>query len=84
MQIPLLEGMFGQTAGIGSTSISKPNNKNISNNPDKVATYKKNINTLNKKIIKVVNFNKVNKAEDKILKGKIKIKTFLMEKKKYK
>jgi hypothetical protein len=72
----LLEGMFGQTAGIGSTNIGKPNNKNILNKPNKDDTHKTNINSLNKKIVKVVNFEKENKLKSKNLNEKIKIKTF--------
>jgi ribose transport system ATP-binding protein len=66
----LLEGMFGQTAGVGQTTISnKPNlpsspiqNKSINNNEIKLT-----------KNIKVVNFDKENIDKDK---PKIKIKTF--------
>ena len=66
----LLEGMFGQTAGVGETTISnKPNlpsspiqNKSINNNEIKLT-----------KNIKVVNFDKENIDKDK---PKIKIKTF--------
>ena len=66
----LLEGMFGQTAGVGETTISnKPNlpsspiqNKSINNNEIKLTTN-----------IKVVNFDKENIDKDK---PKIKIKTF--------
>ena len=67
----LLEGMFGQTAGIGSTSISKSNNKNISKKTSN-DVYIKNLDTPTKKIVKVVDFEKEKKSEDK----KIKIKTF--------
>ena len=67
----LLEGMFGQTAGIGSTSISISSNSNISKKANEV-TYVKNLDTPSKKIVKVVDFEKEKKSEDK----KIKIKTF--------
>ena len=52
----LLEGMFGQTAGIGSTSISKSNSTNI---PEKSSNdnYVKNLHTPIKKIVKVVDFD---------------------------
>ena len=67
----LLEGMFGQTAGIGSTSISSSSNTNISKKASE-STYVKNLDTPTKKIVKVVDFEKEKKSEDK----KIKIKTF--------
>ena len=66
----LLEGMFGQTAGIGETFISsKPNIQ--SNEPSKNINNK--IKT-NEKIIKVVDFDKENNSENKD--NKIKIKRF--------
>jgi ribose transport system ATP-binding protein len=74
----LLEGMFGQTAGVGSTSISKSSNTNIPEKASDNDTYVKNLDTPSKKIIKVVDFEKEKKSEDKNLdkKIKIKIKTF--------
>ena len=72
----LLEGMFGQTQGIGSTSISKSNNMNVSKKTDDTDTYVRNLDTSNKKIIKIVDFEKEKKSEDKNLYKKIKIKTF--------
>ena len=74
----LLEGMFGQTAGVGSASISKSSNTNISEKASDNDTYVKNLDTPSKKIIKVVDFEKEKKFEDKNLdkKIKIKIKTF--------
>jgi len=72
----LLHGMFGQTAGIGSTSISKSNNMNVSKKTDDTDTYVRNLDTSNKKIIKIVDFEKEKKSEDKNLDKKIKIKTF--------
>ena len=72
----LLEGMFGQTAGMGSTSISKSNNMNVSKKTDDTDTYVRNLDTSNKKIIKIVDFEKEKKSEDKNLYKKIKIKTF--------
>ena len=71
----LLEGMFGQTAGIGTTSISSSSNTNISKKASE-STYVKNLNTPAKKIVKVVDFEKEKKSEDKNLDKKIKIKTF--------
>ena len=68
----LLEGMFGQTAGIGSTSIGRSSNTNISEKANGNDTYVKNLDTPTKKIVKVVDFEKEKKSENK----KIKIKTF--------
>jgi coproporphyrinogen III oxidase-like Fe-S oxidoreductase len=68
--------MFGQTAGIGSTSISKSNNMNVSKKTNDTDTYVRNLDTSNKKIINVVYFEKEKKSEDKNLDKKIKIKTF--------
>ena len=64
--------MFGQTAGIGSTSIGKSSNTNISEKANGNDTYVKNLDTPTKKIVKVVDFEKEKKSEDK----KIKIKAF--------
>ena len=72
----LLEGMFGQTAGIGSTSISRSNNTNISEKENNTDAYVRNIDTSNKKIIKVVDFDKEKKSKENNLDKKIKIKTF--------
>jgi len=72
----LLEGMFGQTAGIGTTTLSTTSNSltpEINNNSAKLI---KNVKTSNKKIIKVVDFDKENKSENNELTKKIKIKTF--------
>ena len=68
--------MFGQTAGVGSTSIRKSNNTNISEKASDNDTYTKNLDTPSKKIIKVVDFEKEKKSEEKNLDKKIKIKTF--------
>ena len=72
----LLGGMFGQTAGIGSTSISSSSNTNIPEKANGNDAYVKNLDTPSKKIIKVVDFEKEKKSEDKNLGKKIKIKTF--------
>ena len=72
----LLEGMFGQTAGVGSTSISKSSNTNISEKASDNDTYVKNLDTPIKKIIKVVDFEKEKKSEKNNSDKKIKIKTF--------
>jgi len=62
----LLEGMFGQTAGISETFLSGKSNLNSTATKKKSVTNKK---IENKKIVKVVDFEKENKT-------KIKIKTF--------
>jgi len=72
----LLEGMFGQTAGIGSTSIGRSSNTNISEKATDNDTYVKNLDTPIKKIIKVVDFDEEKKSEENNSEKKIKIKTF--------
>ena len=65
----LLEGMFGQTAGIGETTISSK-----SHVPSEVTKNRKVINKIpEKKKVKIVDFDKENNKENKT---KIKIKTF--------
>ena len=65
----LLEGMFGQTAGIGETTISKK-----SNAASDVPINKKVINKIpEKKIVKIKDFDRENNDKNK---KKIKIKTF--------
>ena len=66
----LLEGMFGQTAGIGDTTISSNSSTNSKPTINKQVKHNK---TQEKKIVKVVDFDKENKDE---MKTKIKIKTF--------
>ena len=65
----LLEGMFGQTAGIGETKISSLKNTDINN---KQVKFTENKNVAENKIIKVIDFEKDNNDNSK----KIKIKTF--------
>ena len=62
----LLEGMFGQTAGISETTLTRKSN--FTSNTDKNKSVIQN-KKVNKKIVKVVDFEKENK-------NKIKIKTF--------
>ncbi len=72
----LLEGMFGQTAGIGSTSISKSIKTSI---PEKVNDANANLRSVDvqdKKIIKIVDFDKEKKSKKNNSGKKIKIKTF--------
>jgi len=65
----LLEGMFGQTAGIGETTISKK-----SNTASDVPINRKVINKIpEKKIVKIKDFDRENNDKNKT---KIKIKTF--------
>ena len=65
----LLEGMFGQTAGIGETKISSLKNTDINN---KQVKFSENKNVAENKIIKVIDFEKDNNDNSK----KIKIKRF--------
>ena len=72
----LLEGMFGQTAGIGSTNISKSNNTNVPLNKNNINTNIINSAKVDKKIIKVIDFDKEKKSKENSSNKKIKIKTF--------
>ena len=72
----LLEGMFGQTAGIGSTGISRSSNTNISEKTDDNDAYVKSLDTPIKKIVKVVDFDEEKKSKENNPDKKIKIKTF--------
>ena len=65
----LLEGMFGQTAGIGETKISSLKNTDVNN---KQVKFSENKNVAENKIIKVIDFEKDNNDNSK----KIKIKRF--------
>jgi len=67
----LLEGMFGQTAGIGSSSINKSSSTSIPKNTNEINTHTQKPVSVDKKIIKVVDFEK-----EKNSNKKIKIKTF--------
>ena len=66
----LLEGMFGQTAGIGETKISSLKNTDVNN---KQVKFAENKNVAENKIIKVIDFEKDNNNDNS---KKIKIKTF--------
>ncbi len=66
----LLEGMFGQTAGIGETKISSLKNTDINN---KQVKFSENKNVAENKIVKVIDFEKDNNNDKS---KKIKIKTF--------
>ena len=66
----LLEGMFGQTAGVGETTISSKSNLSSSPIKNKIENNKK---SEEKKIVKVVNFDEENIKKNS---NKIKIKTF--------
>jgi len=72
----LLEGMFGQTAGIGSTSISKSTSTDASLNKKNINTNIINSAKVDKKIIKVIDFDKEKKSKENSSNKKIKIKTF--------
>ena len=66
----LLEGMFGQTAGIGETKISSLKNTDINN---KQVKFSENKNVAENKIIKVIDFENDNNNDNskKIKKKKI-------------
>jgi len=72
----LLEGMFGQTAGIGSTSISKSNYTNISGKVNDTNTNSRSVDASDKKIIKIVDFDKEKKLREEGIQKKIKVKYF--------
>ena len=72
----LLQGMFGQTQGIGSTSISKSNNTSIAEKVNDTNDILRNVDVLDKKIIKIVDFDKEKKLKAKGIDKKIKIKSF--------
>ena len=66
----LLEGMFGQTAGVGETTISAKSNLSSLSARNKVDNKKK---SEERKIVKVVNFEEESASKNN---NKIKIKTF--------
>jgi len=66
----LLEGMFGQTAGVGETIISSKSNLSSSSIKNKDENNKK---SEERKIVKVINFDEENISKNN---NKIKIKTF--------
>ena len=72
----LLQGMFGQTQGIGSTSISKTNSTSISEKLNDTNTNLRNVDASVKKIIKIVDFDKEKKMREKNMQKKIKVKSF--------
>jgi len=72
----LLEGMFGQTAGIGSTSLSSSTSSIDSKTKPEKNIHQKNSTPIDKKIIKVVDFDKEKKSNEDSSNKKIKIKTF--------
>jgi len=72
----LLEGMFGQTAGIRSTNLSSSTTSIISKKTPKTNISEQNPTSVDKKIIKVVDFDKQKKSNENNSNKKIKIKTF--------
>ena len=72
----LLQGMFGQTQGLGSTSMSQSNNTSISEKLNDTNTNLRNIDASVKKIIKIVDFDKEKKLEEENIQKKIKVKSF--------
>ena len=72
----LLQGMFGQTQGIGSTGINKSNNTIISEKLNDTNANLRNVDALDKKIIKIVDFDKEKKLSEKNKQKKIKVRSF--------
>ena len=72
----LLQGMFGQTQGVGSTSISKSNNTSISEKLNDADTNLRNVDASDKKVIKIVDFDKEKKSKEENMQKKIKVKYF--------
>lgn len=72
----LLQGMFGQTQGIGSTSISKSNHTSISEKLNDTNTNLRNVEVSDKKIIKIVDFDKEKKLKEQSIQKKIKVRYF--------
>jgi ribose transport system ATP-binding protein len=72
----LLQGMFGQTQGIGSTGINKSNNTIISEKLNDTNADLRNVDALDKKIIKIVDFDKEKKLSEKNKQKKIKVRSF--------
>ena len=72
----LLQGMFGQTQGIGSTSISKSSTTSISEKLNDTNTNLRNVDSSDKKIIKIVDFDKEKKLREENIQKKIKVKSF--------
>jgi len=72
----LLQGMFGQTQGIASTSISKSKNTSISEKVNDTNTNLSNVDASDKKIIKIVDFDKEKKLREEGIQKKIKVNYF--------
>ena len=75
----LLAGMFGQTTGIGSTSISGSNDRSISGKLSTTSSNLRNIDVQDKKIIKILDFDKEKKSKENNLEKKNKGKNILMK-----
>ena len=74
--VGLLEGMFGQSKGVDSPSIQKSRNIGDIELKDNTATFKENLNSNSKRIIKIVDFDKEKKLKEESKNNKIKIKSF--------
>jgi ribose transport system ATP-binding protein len=74
--VGLLEGMFGQSKGIHSSKIQKSRNTEDIELKDNAATFKGNLNSSSKRIIKIVDFDKEKKIKKENKENKIKIKSF--------
>jgi ribose transport system ATP-binding protein len=72
----LLEGMFGQTKGVDSTKTISKDNSSITKKTNNKESYDDNPIVENKKIIKIVDFDKNKEFKDNNIRSKIKIKTF--------
>ena len=72
----LLQGMFGQTQGIGSTSISKSNNTSTAEKLNDTNTDLRNVDASDKKIIKIIDFDKEKKLSEEGKQKKIKVRSF--------
>ena len=74
--VGLLEGMFGQSKGVDLPSIQKSRNIGDIELKDNTATFKENLNSNSKRIIKIVDFDKEKKLKEENKNNKIKIKSF--------
>ena len=74
--VGLLEGMFGQTKGTKSSNIQRSRNTDDVELKNNTTTFKENLNSNSKKIIKIVDFDKEKKLKEESKNNKIKIKSF--------
>ena len=74
--VGLLEGMFGQSKGTQTSNIQRSRNTDDVELKNNTATFKENLNSNSKKIIKIVDFDKEKKLKEESKNNKIKIKSF--------